>query len=111
MNNLHRPCGFYISPSEPQLAYIGQLPPSLAVNVRYPNLGSRLSIHDLSGKRLASIGASRLGETEPDEFIAPHCIAADSRGDLYVGEVAYTFYGSTLTPPRPVRCFRKLVRV
>ena len=109
-NNMHRPCGLHISDEKPQRAYIGQLPPSLPVNIRYPNLGACLSVHDLDGRRLASIGADHPGEEKPGQFIAPHCIAVDSRGDVYVGEVAYTFFGAGQKPPREPRCLRKLVR-
>lgn len=110
-NNLHRPCGLCITQKEPQRVYIGQLPPSLSVNINYPNLGGCLSIHDLEGKRLASFGEPMPGDESPAQFIAPHGMAVDSRGDVYVGEVAYTFYGATLTPPREPRSFRKLVRI
>ena len=50
----------------------------------------------------------------PDQFIAPHGLAVDSRGDLYVGEVSYTawpqIYPDT-QPPAGLRSLRKLVRV
>ena len=45
------------------------------------------------------------------QFVAPHGIAVDSRGDLYVGEVIWTAYGSKLSPPRELRSVRKLVKV
>jgi DNA-binding beta-propeller fold protein YncE len=111
-NNLHRPCGLCITQSNPQLAIIGQIPPSLAVNEKYPNLGACLSIHDLSGKKLASIGESTPGQDSPAQFWAPHGIAADSHGDIYVGEVSYSHYGLASTPPPWTRrCLRKLMRV
>jgi DNA-binding beta-propeller fold protein YncE len=111
-NNLHRPCGFFITQGDPQLAIIGQIPPSLKVNIRYPNLGARITIHDLAGKRLASIGDVNPGEELPAQFLAPHGIAADSRGDIYIGEVAYSHFGEASTPPPWTRrCFRKLIRL
>jgi DNA-binding beta-propeller fold protein YncE len=106
-NNLHRPCGLHI---QGDLAYIGQLPTHLAVNATYPNLGACVTIHNLSGQRLARLGDVRPGE-EPGQFTAPHGLAIDSRGDIYVGEVSWSAYGSRLDPPRTVRCLRKLVRV
>jgi DNA-binding beta-propeller fold protein YncE len=109
-NNLHRPCGILITDTEPQLCYIGQLGPALEVNLTYPNLGARVTIHDLSGKRLAWLGDTRRGE-EPGQFMSPHDIAVDSRGDVYVAEVSWSDVGRKLTPPRELRCFRKLVRV
>lgn len=106
-NNMHRVCGLHI---EHDLVYIGQLPTQLAVNASYPNIGACVSIHDLSGKQLARLGEARPGEG-PGQFLAPHGLVVDSHGDIYVGEVSYTAYGSKLDPPRPVRSFRKLVRV
>ncbi len=109
-NNMHRPCGLHISREAPQRVYIGELPPSLAVNMHYPRLGARLTVHDLEGRRLAAVGADTPGEEKPGQFIAPHGMAVDSRGDLYLGEVAYTFFGAALDPPREPRCLRKLTR-
>lgn len=106
-SNLHRPCGLHI---EKDLVYVGQIPTHLAVNEAYPNLGACVTIHDLSGKQLARLGDSRPGE-RPGQFTAPHGISVDSRGDIYVGEVSYSAYGSRLDPPRLMRSFRKLVKV
>lgn len=105
-NNMYRPCGLYI---DGDLAYVGQLPTSLPVNAAYPNIGACVSIHDLSGRRLARLGDAHKGEG-PGQFLAPHGLTVDSRGDLYVGEVSYAEYGSKQDPPREVRSFRKLVR-
>jgi hypothetical protein len=52
----------------------------------------------------------RPGEA-PGQFIAPHGLAIDSHGDIYVGEVSWSAYGRTLSPPRILRSFRKLVKV
>jgi hypothetical protein len=105
-NNLHRPCGLHISDD---LVYIGQLLPQYPFNEDYPNIGACITIHDLSGRRLARLGDSRSGEA-PGQFIAPHGLAVDSRGDIYVGEVSWTAYGQSLSPPRKPRSFRKLVK-
>lgn len=106
-NNMHRPCGLHIAND---LVYIGQLPPQLPFNADYPNIGACVTIHDLSGKRLARLGDFRAGEA-PGQFIAPHGLAVDSRGDIYVGEVSWTAYGCLLDPPRKVKSFRKLVKI
>jgi hypothetical protein len=42
-----------------------------------------VTIVDHTGKRI-----SRLGALGPTEFLAPHGLAVDSRGDLCVGEVS-----------------------
>jgi DNA-binding beta-propeller fold protein YncE len=104
--NMHRPCGLHI---EGDRAYVGQLPTHLDVNADYPNIGACVSVHDLDGQRLARLGDVRAGEA-PGQFVAPHGLAVDSKGDLYVGEVSWSAYGRRLDPPRTARCMRKLVK-
>jgi sugar lactone lactonase YvrE len=67
-------------------------------------LSPRVTVRDSTGAILAEWGAP-----EPDRvFFAPHGIAIDSRGDLYVGEVsASNSYG--LAPPRAA--LHKFVRL
>ncbi len=105
-NNMYRPCGLHI---DGELCYIGELPSHLPVNADYPNIGCRVSIYDLKGNLLARAGAPLRGEA-PDQFIAPHGIAVDSKGDVYVGEVSWTSWSRNLDPPREVVSFRKLVK-
>ena len=45
------------------------------------------------------------------QFIAPHGIAIDSRGDIYVGEVSWTIMGQRLQPPRELRSLQKLKKL
>ncbi len=50
---------------------------------------------------------------EPGRFLSPHGLAVDSRGDLYVGEVAATAWPSLFTGkpiPSPLRRMQKFVR-
>jgi DNA-binding beta-propeller fold protein YncE len=111
-NHIHRPCALFITDTDPQLAVVGQVPPQMDVNLRFPNLGSRITIHDLSGKCLASLGEGIKGEATPSQFIAPHGIAVDSRGDIYIGEVCYSFLGEPdAVAPWKRRTFRKLIRI
>ena len=105
-NNMHRPCGLCI---HNDLIYIGELPSQLPFNDDYPNIGACVSIHDRDGRQLARLGRHLRGE-EPGQFIAPHGIAVDSRGDIYVAEVSYASFGQYLNPPRSMRTFRKLVK-
>jgi hypothetical protein len=58
---------------------------------------------------LARYGDPEEGE-EPGQFIAPHGIAVDSRGDVYVGEVSFTIRGRSLDPPREMKSLSKLRR-
>ena len=53
--------------------------------VYVPELQSRVTILDSDGKVLARWGGEE--DTSPGGFIAPHGIAIDSHGDIYVGEV------------------------
>ena len=47
----------------------------------------RLSIFTIDGKLLARWGNEGHDEKNP-LFVAPHAVAVDSKGDLYVGEVS-----------------------
>lgn len=106
-HNLHRPCGLHIAGNR---VYVGQLFSQLPFNADYPNIGACVSIHDLTGKRLARLGDAHFGE-KPGQFIAPHGLGVDSYGNIYVGEVSRTAYGNLFDPPRMVRTFRKLRKI
>jgi hypothetical protein len=48
------------------------------------------------------------------QFLAPHGVAVDSRGDIYVGEVSRTSMrnkGIVVPPEQHVRCLQKLVKL
>jgi hypothetical protein len=85
----------------------------MGVNLKSPNLGPRVSIVDHHGKLLSRFGAPH-ASLAPTGFIGPHGMCADSRGDLYVGEVAWTLWpGAFPGEPRPenLRCFRKFEKI
>ncbi len=110
-NNLHRPCGLFMPWDRKPLCYIGELGPFMAVNRHVPNLGPRVTIVDHQGRLVARVGEAPAG-TGLDQFIAPHGIAVDSRGDIYVGEVSYTAWPMVNTGepmPQGLRALRKLV--
>ena len=109
-NNIHRPCGLHIAGDGEELVYVGELAPPFPFSQNYPNVGGRISIYGLKGNRLARLGDIRAGE-EPHQFLAPHGLTVDSRGDIYVGEVSWTFRGKNLSPPRELPSFRKLVKI
>jgi len=73
-------------------------------------LGHRVSIYDLTGNLVCRFGAEEEGEG-PGQFIAPHGIAVDSHGDIYVAEVSYSIRGRNLQPPRELRSLSKYRRV
>ncbi len=113
-HNLHRPCGMYMEPKRNPLCYIGEIGPTMPVNREVPNLGPRISIVDHEGKLLSRFGAAHAGYDRPDQFVAPHGMAVDSRGDIYVGEVSYTAWPQIYPGkdiPNGLRTLRKLVRV
>ncbi|HLW58443.1 MAG TPA: peptidyl-alpha-hydroxyglycine alpha-amidating lyase family protein [bacterium] len=111
-NNLYRPCGLFIDQRDPdgERVYVGELGPSLPVSTGVANLGARVGIYTLRDQLLARLGDGLPGEGA-GQFLAPHAIAVDSHGDLYVGEVSWTMYGRQLDPPREARSFRKFVRI
>ena len=96
--NMHRPCGLYCCRGKQPLQFIiGELGPGMRVNRNVPNIGPRLSIVNKQGGLIARLGGQAGPGLEVGKFIAPHGIAVDSRGDIYVGEVSYTDF-PTLVP-------------
>jgi len=74
-------------------------------------IGRQVNIFTTDGKRLVRWGMSRLltyqGEDkETALFYAPHAIAVDSRGDIYVGEVSMSEFGVD-RGPRTVQKFAR----
>jgi streptogramin lyase len=112
-NNLHRPCALYLERGAHGVCYVGELGPHQPVNVAFPNLGPRISILGRDGKLISRVD-ERSG-LSAGQFLAPHGLALDSRGDLYVGEVSWTVWEKYLhagdTVPPTLRSLQKLVRV
>jgi hypothetical protein len=112
-NNLHRPCALCAEAGRHGRFFVGELGPTMPVNRDTPNLGPRITIVSHEGKLVARLGVLPAG-TQLDQFVAPHGLALDSRGDLYVGEVSYTAWPQIWpeTPaPKGLRSLRKLMRV
>jgi DNA-binding beta-propeller fold protein YncE len=113
-NHMHRPSGLFMTGGKCPLCYIAELGPHLPVNLNHPNIGPRISVWDTSGKQLAQVQADPSRGTAPGQFISPHGIAADSAGNLYVGEVAYTSWPRSfpgVAQPDYIRCLQKLERI
>lgn len=106
--NMARPCGLYIDQAA-DIAYVGELGVAISSNAQALGVGPRVSLYDTKGNVLARLGNKPEGEA-PGQFIAPHGICIDSRGDIYVGEVSWTHTGSRLNPPREIRSLQKLAR-
>ena len=103
-NNIHRPDGMTLGPDGN--IYVGELNGMPGVDDA-PGLGHRVSVLDLEGRLLARFGDAAEGD-EASKFIAPHGIAVDSHGDIYVAEVSYTIRGRHMDPPRELKSLKKL---
>ena len=100
-HDMHRPSGMYMPPGKCPICYVGEIGPYYEFNRGAPNLGPRLSILSNQGRLLARISTEPAGGTGPGQFISPHGIAVDSRGDIYVGEVSLHGVAESL-PDRPL---------
>ncbi|HVM78294.1 MAG TPA: peptidyl-alpha-hydroxyglycine alpha-amidating lyase family protein [Stellaceae bacterium] len=116
-NNLHRPCALCCCGGKSPTFVIGELGPGMAVNRKVPNLGPRLSIVDMKGNRIARLGGEEGPGIASGKFLAPHGLALDSKGDIYVGEVGVTDWKTSFPDDempamvRVTRCLQKLERV
>jgi DNA-binding beta-propeller fold protein YncE len=113
-HDLHRPSAMHMPAGRCSVCYIGEIGPYYAFNRRAPNLGPRLSVLGPDGKRIARITTEPAAGEGPGQFYSPHGLAADSRGNLYVGEVSYTAWPSMFpdTPmPAKLRTLVKLERI
>jgi hypothetical protein len=112
-HDMHRPSGLHLERGGEGRFYVGEIGGALPVNYDVPNIGPRVSIYSHGGERLARLG-DRLAGLEPGQFISPHGLAVDSRGDIYVGEVSFTNWGNRYKgQPHPpgLRSLQKLVKV
>ena len=69
------------------------------------DLADRVRIHTIDGKLLTEWAAEGK-DREKALFIAPHAIAVDSQGSIYVGEVSYTGFKID-KGPRVIQKFRR----
>ena len=88
--DLIRPTGIFIDDEE--IVYVSEL-------------CQRVSIFTIDGKLLARWGSEAV-DKESALFLAPHTIAVDSRGDIYVGEVSKT-HGGVDRGPRALQKFAR----
>jgi DNA-binding beta-propeller fold protein YncE len=92
--NLHRPSAIFFTGGDNPVCYVGEIGPYLTSNRGWPNLGPRVSVVSMDGEILARIDSDVNEPTGPGRMISPHSIAADSRGDIYVGDVCFTAWPS-----------------
>ena len=109
--NLSRAAAIHIdSRGDQALVYIGEYFCGIGSNKMGTDLGPRVTIMDTKGRLLARVGRDSYG-AESGRFYSPHGIATDSRGDVYVAEVSWSDYGSSMDPPTELRSLQKLVKV
>ena len=73
-------------------------------------VGHRLSVFTPHGRLVARLGSEVEGDG-PGEFIAPHGVAADSAGNVYIAEVSFTEKGRRSDPQTVYRSLRRLKKV
>ena len=69
----------------------------------------RVSVFSPDGRVLARFGGP--DRAAPGNFVAPHDLCVDSRGDIYVAEVTHTFAGRASLVPPGTHTFQKFRRV
>ena len=94
--------------------YIGELDltagqPNMAGRIMAETRPSKVSVRDPSGKVLATWGGPDV--FAPDSFSSAHSVCVDSRGDLYVGEVAETVLNRTGRYRPDFPAIKKFVRI
>jgi DNA-binding beta-propeller fold protein YncE len=99
-----------------KLFYVGEFfagireSPSGLGNWTGKRLGPRISVLNPAGNIVARIGNLPIG-LSAGEFVAPHGISLDSKGNIYLGEVSWQAYGNNFDPPQKVRTIQKLTKI
>jgi hypothetical protein len=113
-HSVHRPSAFHLTGGPDPLCYVGEIGTPLDFQRGAPGLGPRVSIFTPRGELRARLGREPNLGTGAGQFISPHGLCVDSRGDIYVGEVSHTgwpnVFGSDRPRPRPLRALQKLVK-
>lgn len=110
-HNMHRPCGLCMCGMGTSNFYIGELGSGQPVNRDMPNIGPRISVVDNQGRLIARVGHLGPG-LSAGQFLAPHGLAVDRHGDIYVGEVSFTNQRNLgRETPDDMVTLRKLVKI
>jgi hypothetical protein len=117
-NNSHRPCALCCCGVAKNSTFvIGELGPAMPVNRKAPNLGPRLSIVDVNGKRIARLGGEDGPGLASGKFLAPHGIALGFQGRHVCRRGRFTDWKTNFPDEdmpavvRATRCLQKLERV
>jgi len=95
--HIHHPMTTLQGRGDDDSLYVGEMgPPPVQAGV--PNLGNNVAVLSSAGEFVTRFGGSLPGPG-PDQFTAPHGIAIDSQGSVYVAEVAWTFWYSRQPNP------------
>ncbi len=101
--HMHRPIA--VANDAEGRVYVAEAgPPPVQEGVK--NLGRCVKILDQDLNEIDSFG-DELGGEGHHQLLAPHGLAIDSTGAVYVAEVSYTAFGSQQNPPREVVSLRK----
>ena len=97
------------------LVYVGELFSGSATNAAGMRIGPRVSVLDSKGNVLARLGEQTFG-SQVGSFYAPHGIAVDSHGDIYVAECPRSEtqsqrYAGLVDHSQQLRSVQKLVKV
>jgi len=93
--HIHHPMSVTTGPEDK--IYVGEMgPPPVQEGVK--NLGNCVSILSTNGELIERIGDELPGSND-NQFVAPHGIAVDSKGSIYVAEVAWTYWYSRQENP------------
>jgi hypothetical protein len=109
--NLSRAAALDIDTSgDRDIVYVGEYFSGISSNDIGTGLGPRVTVMSTEGRVLARIGTQAYG-SQVGRFFSPHGVAVDSKGDLYVAEVARTDYGVPWRVKQELRSLQKLVRI
>lgn len=97
------------SGADAQIYVAEQGPPPVQQGVA--RLGNRVDVFSRDGELINRFGADHYGQ-EPDQFLWPHSLGIDSRGDVYVAEVSFVEWGRHQRPvvdnPASLRKWRRV---
>lgn len=105
----------WIDQSDNGLVYVGEFYAGIPQNEggmgnwTGNRLGPRITILDQNGEVVSRLGDQPIGESA-GQFVAPHGIAVNSIGDIFLAEVSWSAYGIRQDPPREIRSLQKLTR-
>jgi sugar lactone lactonase YvrE len=110
-NDVQRPTQIFID--KDNLVYVSELwwhkgQKSYSKGPIEEALPARVSVYDLEGNLLHRWGGA--DQCAPGNFAAPHSLCVDTNGDIYVGEVTWTFSVSRGLAPADCHTLQKFAR-